>query len=115
MTDQIVFFQRKDHVTESSQHTISVTFKDRATVANVIPTNIRYKVTDLGTGDVVVDWSSVSPDDEITLTITPTQNALRCQGEPYEIREVSVAADYGLSGQFIDSVRYRIDNVHAVS
>lgn len=115
MTDQIVFFQRKDRVTESSQHAINVTFRDRESVANDTPTNVYYKVTDLGTGDVVVDWTSVSADDEITLTLTPAQNALRCKSEPYELREVAVAADYGLSTQFVGTVRYRIDNIEAIS
>jgi hypothetical protein len=115
MTDQIVFFQRKDHVRESSQHTINVSFRNRATAALTIPTNIRYKITDLGTGYVVLDWTSVSADDEITLTITPTQNALQCQGQPYEVREVAVAADYGLSTQFIDSITYRVENLAAVT
>lgn len=114
MVDQVVFFQRKDHANEGSQHVLSVTFRDRATVANVVPTNIRYKITDTKTSDVVLDWTAVSPDDEITLTITPTQNALRCQGNTYEMREVAVAADYGLSTQFIGAVTYRLDNVAAV-
>jgi hypothetical protein len=115
MVDQVVFFQRKDHVRESSQHTINVSFKTRSTAALTIPTNIRYKITDVHTGYVVLDWTAVSADDEITLTITPTQNALQNQDRTYEIREVAVAADYGLSTQFIDTVTYRIDNVMAVT
>lgn len=113
MTDQIVFFQRKDHVKEGSAHTISVSFRDRATAALTTPTSIKYKVTDLGSGDVVVDWTTVSADDEITLTLTPANNALRSQCEPYEVREVAVKADDGLSTQFIDTVSYRVENTQA--
>lgn len=113
MADQIVFFQRKDHVKEGSQHVIAVSFRDRATAALTTPTSIKYKVTDLRSGDVVTDWITVSADDEITLTITPTENALRCQGEAYETREVAVAADYGLATQFIDTVCYRVENTAA--
>jgi hypothetical protein len=115
MTDQIVFFQRKDHVRESSKHTINVSFRDRATAALTTPTTIHYKITDLGTGYVVLDWTSVSAGDEITLTITPTQNALQSQCEPYEVREVAVKANSGLSTQFIDSVTYRVENLAAVT
>src|SRR5688500_8626351 len=111
MTDQIVFFQRKDHIRESSQHVLSVSFRDRATAALVTPTNIRYRVDDLSSGVAILDWTAVSADDEITLTITPTQNALQCQDKAYEVRQVTVAADYGLSGQYLDSVTYRIDNL----
>ena len=115
MTDQIVFFQRKDRVKESSQHVLSVTFRDRATAANVTPTNIRYRIDDLNSGQAVLDWTSVSADDEITITITPTQNALRDQSRVCEVREVVVAADYGLATQYIDSVQYTLENLRGVT
>ena len=115
MTDQIVFFQRKDHVRESSQHVLNVTFLDRATAANVTPTNVRYRIDNLTTGETVLDWTSVSTDDEITLTITPTQNALRDQCRAREMREVVVAADYGLSTQYLESVTYTVENLQGVS
>lgn len=115
MVDQVVFFQRKDHVREQSQHTIEVTFRDRATIANVTPTNIRYRIDDLASGAVILDWTAVSADDEITLTITPTQNALQSQCSREEVRQVSVAADYGLSTQFIDSITYEVENVAGVT
>lgn len=115
MADQITFFQRKDHIRESSRHTIDVKFKDRATAALSTPTNISYRIDDLATGAVVLDWTSVSADDEITLTVTPTQNALQDQCNAYEVREVSVASDYGLATQVIDSVTYTVENLAGVS
>jgi hypothetical protein len=115
MTDQIVFFQRKDHVKQGSQHVIGVTFRDRETASNVTPTNIRYRIDDLTTGSAVVDWTSVSADDEIEITVTPTQNAMQDECHDREVRQVVVAADYGLSSQFIDSVEYVVENVWNVS
>lgn len=114
MTDQIVFFQRKDHIREGSQHTVAVSFKDRSTAALVVPTNIRYRIDDLTTGAAVLDWTAVSADDEITITITATQNALQWQGRD-SVRELTVAADYGLSTQFIDSVRFTLENLQGVT
>jgi hypothetical protein len=115
MTDHIVFFQRKDHVREKSQHVLGVTFRDRATALNVTPTNIRYRIDDLTNCRAILDWTTVSPDDEITLTITPTQNELLCQGNREEKRQVTVAADYGLSGQYMDSVCFDVENLRGVS
>jgi hypothetical protein len=114
MTDQIVFYQRKDHVREKSQHVLSVTFRDRTTVANVTPTNIRYRIDDLTNCATILDWTAVSPDDEITLTITPTQNELQSQCNREEKRQVTVAADYGLSSQFMDSVCFDVENIRGV-
>lgn len=115
MIDQIVFFQRKDHIRESSQHTLDVKFKQRSDASLQVPTNIRYRIDDLTTGVAVLDWTSVSADDEITLTITPTQNAMQDQCNRKEVREVVVAADYGLSTQYLGSVTYEVENLRGVS
>lgn len=112
MADQIVFFQRKDHVKEGSSHTINVSFRARATAALSVPTSIKYKITDVS-GYVVLDWTSVSAASAITLSITAAQNALRCQSNAYEVREVAVKADDGLSTQLVDTVCYRVENIAA--
>ncbi len=115
MIDQIVFFQRKDHIRESSQHTIDVKFKQRSDASLQVPTNIAYRIDDLTSGVAVLDWTSVSADDEITLTITPTQNAMQDQCNATEMRQVVVAANRGLATQHIDSVSYEIENLRGVS
>lgn len=115
MADQIVFFQRKDRIREKSQHVINVTFRDRATAANVTPTNIRYRIDDPASSVAILDWTAVSADDEVAITITPTQNALLSQGHTCETRELVVAADYGLATQFIDSITYTVENLRGVT
>ncbi len=115
MIDQIVFFQRKDHIREGSQHVITAKFKDRSTAALVVPTNIRYRIDDLTSGVTILDWTSVSADDEITLTITATQHALQDQCKREEVREVVLAADYGLSTAYLDSIRFTVENLHGVT
>lgn len=115
MTDQIAFYQRKDHVREKSQHVVQVTFRDRATAANVTPTNIRYRVDNLSTCETILDWTAVSADDVVTITITPTQNALQSQCNREELRQLTVAADYGLSTQYMDSVCFEVENIHGVT
>lgn len=110
-SDHIVFFQRKDHVKQGSQHVVGVTFRDRETALNVTPTNIYYRIDDLSTGAQVLDWTSVSADDEIEITVTPTQNAMQDECHDREVRQVVVAADYGLSTQFMDSTEFIVENV----
>ena len=115
MIDQIVFFQRKDHIREASQHVVDVKFKQRSDATLVVPTNVSYRIDCLTTGVAILDWTSVSADDEVSITITPTQNALRDQCNARETRQLTVAADYGLSGQFLDSVSFELENVRGVS
>lgn len=115
MTDQIVFFQRKDHIREGSQHVVTVTFRDRATAANVTPTNVYYRIDCLTTGAEILDWTTVSTDDELSITVTPTENALQDQCNGKELRELTVAADYALSTQFIDAITYELENLRGVS
>lgn len=115
MTDQIVFFQRKDHIREKSQHVISVKFKTRSTAALTTPTNVYYRLDDLTSGNQILDWTSVSTDDEIDITITAAQNALQDQCKAYETHELTVAANYGLSTQFIDSITYQVENLRGVT
>jgi hypothetical protein len=109
-SDQIVISQRKDHIGEGSRHVLTATFRDRATAANVTPTNCYYRLDCLTTGREVLDWTSVSADDVITLTITPTQNTLQSQCNSEERKRVTVAADYGLSTQFVDHIEYDVEN-----
>jgi hypothetical protein len=115
MTDQVVFFQRKDHIREKSKHVIGVKFKTRSTAALTTPTNVYYRIDCLTTGNEILTWTSVSTDDELDITITPTQNALQDQGNDYETRELTVAANYGLSTQFVESVTFQVENLRGVS
>jgi hypothetical protein len=115
MADQIVFFQRKDHVKQGSQHVVAVTFRDRETAANVTPTNVYYRLDDLTTGVAILDWTSVSADDEIEITVTPTQNALQDECHDREVRQLVVAADRGLATQYMDSAEFVVENLRNVS
>lgn len=114
-SDQIAFFQRKDHIREKSRHVVTATFRDRATIANVTPTNVYYRLDNLTTCTTVLDWTNVSADDEVTITVTPTQNSLQCQGNREELMQLTVAADKDLATQYMDSVTWEVENIHGVT
>lgn len=115
MTDQIAFSLRKDRIKEKSQLVIGATFRDRATAANVTPTNIKYRLDCLTTGAVILDWTTVSSDDEIAITVTPTQNQMQSQCNVRERKQLTVAADYGLSTQYLESIEYDVQNLRGIS
>lgn len=115
MTDQIVYTFRKDHISEGSRLPVTARFRDRATAADVTPTNVYYRINCLTTGVVILDWTSVTPGTEVIIAITPTQNTLQNQCNVRERKQLIVAADYGLSTQYTEPVEYTVENLCGVS
>lgn len=80
-----------------------------------VPTNLYYRLDNLNTGAVVLDWTSITADDETSLTVTPDQNAITDTCRAFQTMQISVAADYGLSTQCINDFRYQIKNLQGVT
>lgn len=112
--DQITFTLQKDCWKERSQFVAGVRFRDRAVDDEVTPTNVKYRLDCLTTGQIVLDWTSVTPGETVSITVTPTQNAIVNDGNTHERKQLMVAADYGLSTQFIDSIDYEITNLRGL-
>jgi hypothetical protein len=114
-SDQIVFSLRKDRVKEKSQLVIGATFRDRATAANVTPTNISYRLDCLTTGTQILDWTIVSTDDEITITVTAEQNKIQGDCNRLERKQLTVASDYALTTQFVESIEWDVENLRGIT
>ncbi len=77
------------------------------------PTTLRYRIDDPDTGEAVLTWTTLTPDDETTLTITGTQNTLSgCV--PRSRRQLTVEANHGLSTCAIATRDYWIRNLVGV-
>jgi len=76
------------------------------------PTNAYYRVDTVG-GCLVKDWTSLSAASSISFTIDTTTN--KAQFCPLDRRLLSVAADYGLSTQYIETFRYDIQDLAGIS
>lgn len=111
MTDQILITMRKDRWKESSSVTATARFRDRASADEVTPTNVYYRLDCLTTGKALTDWTSATPGETVDITITPTQNAMQSDCNVRERKQITVAADYGLSTEFRESLVYEIENV----
>lgn len=111
MTDQIVFVYRKDRWKENSRVPVTARFLDRASADEVTPTNVRYRLDCLTTGKQIADWTSATPGETVNITITPTQNAMQSDCNVRERKQLTVAADYGLSTEFRESLVYEIENI----
>lgn len=114
-TSQITFSIAKDTWREQSAVPVTVRFRDRALADEVTPTNVKYRVDCLTTGVPLLDWTSVSPGETVSITITPTQNAIQNDRNTHERKQLMVAADYGLSTQFVEAIDYEVTNMRGLN
>lgn len=113
MTDQITFSLRKDTIKERSQLIVTVNFRTRATASATTPTNVRYRLDCLSTGKEIADWTAATPGTTATITISPDQNAIQGDGLR-ERKQLTVAADYGLSTQYTETLEYWVQNIRGI-
>lgn len=113
--DQITFTLRKDSWKEQSQFVVGARFRDRALDDEVTPTNVKYRLDCLTTGVNLLDWTSVTPGETVSITITPTQNAIQNGCNAHERKQLMVAADHGLATQFVESIDWEITNLQGLS
>lgn len=108
--DQIVFSLARDRINERSALTITARFRNRATDADVTPTNVKYRIDRLNDCTQALDWTSVTPGTTVSITTTPDDNDCRTRDERQR-NLLTVAADYGLSTMFVEVFEYQIRNL----
>lgn len=108
MTDQVSILIPRPKVREGSAFTATAYFRDRATAAASTPTSIKYRVDCLTTGRSLADWTTVSAASTATIAITSTHNAIQSAGT--ERKQLTVAADYGLSTQVTESAVWEVED-----
>lgn len=113
-TDQIAISVPRDRWKEQSQVIATAKFRDRGTSLPVTPTNVRYRLDCLTTGAVLQDWTAVTTGTSVNLTLTPTNNRIMNNCNPWERKQLSVAADYGLTTQFVESTTYDVTNIRGL-
>lgn len=101
-------------VNERSSMVVTARFRDRATNADVTPTNVKYRLDDAETGQIT-DWTSLTPGTTASVTLTPTQNQVLNCTRALEAKFISFAADYGLSTEYRETFRYEVRNQAYVS
>lgn len=104
----IYFSTATRKVNERSSMLVTARFRDRATNLDVTPTNVRYRLD--GECGEITGWTTATPGTTAAITLTSAQNAILNDTRTLEERTLSVAADYGLSTQFIESMTYQVRN-----
>lgn len=108
--DQIVFSFPRDRINERSRLVVTARFRDRATDADVTPTNVRYRIDNLSTGAEILDWTVASTGTTVAIVTSPDNNECKIRDE-WQRNMLTVSADYGLSTQFNETFEYSIRNL----
>lgn len=95
-------------INERSAMTVVARFRDRATNADVTPTNAKYRL-DSECGEVT-GWTALTPGPTATISLTSTQTQILNGIHALQDMVLSVAADYGLAGQFIETMPFQVRN-----
>lgn len=114
MADQIEIQLPKTVIQEDSVLTATVSFRTRASAAASTPTTVRYRLDCLTTSSTVLDWTSASPASSVSIAVTGAQNAIIDDANDYEVKQLVVQADAGLSTQQTQRKTWRVENIFAV-
>jgi len=114
MADQVEILLPKTRHNEGTNFTATAYFRDRATKASSTPTTVHYRVDDLNGNTNITPWTSVSAAASVSISITPTMNAIQGQSNRIERKQLMVKADDGLSTQAIGSVIWQVKNLYGI-
>lgn len=111
MTDQVAISIPRLRVNEGQAFTATAYFRTRSTAAAGTPTSVKYRVDCLTTQTELADWTSVTPSTSASIAITATHNAIQSDSNVTERKQLTVASDYGLATQAIESVTWEVLNL----
>lgn len=79
------------------------------------PTTIRYRIDEPLSGTQILDWTTISPASTTSFMVTGAQNTMQQSYRTYEMREVTIQANAGLSSQYNEIYRWRVNNLLGVA
>lgn len=110
--DQIEILIPKTVIQEGSAFTATVEFRTRSTAAAATPTNVYYRVDCLTTSTELQALTSVAAASSVSVSITPTMNAIQSDANDYEMKQLTIVADDGLATQQRKTVVWRVANLY---
>ena len=88
----------------------AIAYSRDGTAANT-PTTAQYRIDCLTSGQIIKNWTSLTPAAAMNIIITGSDNALKDQSNDYEMRQVTVEEDSDLDTQTRVSGIYRVRNL----
>jgi len=115
MADQIAIRLPKTQVEEEASFVATVSFRDRETDAASTPTTIDYRIDDITSQKVIVDWTSVTPASSVTITVPSSANEIKQNSSAKERKQLIVQTDRLLSTKSSNSARWWVTNIYGIS
>ena len=101
-------------VNEGTTSYVTASFYDNNDVL-AVPTTIQYRIDCLTNNQQVKDWTSVTADSAVTITISSTENALINQRQSTETRVVTIKATYGSGDEVTEEYQYGVTNLNFIT
>ena len=99
------------NVNESSQATITARPVNKD--GNLfIPITARYRLDDLDSKKELIDWTTLTPAKEMTITIPGSSNGIIATNRKRERKVLTVNLDAGLSTEHFEEHIYFVKNLH---
>ena len=114
MADQVEIYFPRNKYAEGTNFTATARFRTQSTGAASTPTTVHYRVDDLTSKSEITDWTSVSAAAEVSISITPTMNAIQGNNNRVERKQLMVKADSGLSTQVIGAKVWQVGNIFGI-
>lgn len=95
---------------ERSGFSTTAYFRDNDNAASA-PTTIHYRIDDPLTDTNITGWTSISAAASVTVTVLPSENRIVNNSKNTELRQLTVAADKGLSTESRDTLEWRVVNI----
>jgi hypothetical protein len=103
-----------DQVNEDSSSRVTVNLFDLAGLP-AVPTAFTYRIDCMTTGTAVRGITSLTPASSILIPLTPVDNAIQNEGDPIEVKRVTVSAQYGGAGDMLnDEFNYEVRNLRFI-
>jgi hypothetical protein len=104
-------------VTEGSSFPLTANvYSDSADVWSLsVPSSLRYRIDDPDRGCTILDWTTLTPDDENSIVVTGAQNAIQDQCSREERRQLTIQANAGLDTQYAETFCWSVVNLAGIS
>lgn len=109
MPDQVALHIPRTKLNEGSAFSAEAYF--RAGSQASAPSTVHYRIDCLTTCRTVRDVTSVSPAAAVEIAITASDNAILCDGDEREVKQLTVIADKGADAQAVGAVRWTVENL----
>ena len=80
------------------------------------PTNARYRLDDVTTGNNVIDWTEIgTPSTEMEIIIPASSHTILDTNREHEEKILTVQTDFGTDNQHVEEFIYELRNLSFVS